>query len=168
MSAPDDALRRFAAADLTGWRGLPADLALPTGDGAVGDGALGDERRSATWISAESEAWEGGLRIWHDDGSVLALEGHDPVDAAGAPLAAPELGEPDTVLDTFLGRLPLARGELVYAALGLALRVNPENGLLLGAVGFAPTTVEEYRARLRPSVAPPRRLPNQLGCGSEQ
>ena len=166
MSAPGEPLRQFAAADLAGWRGLPAGLALPKLEGAVGSGALGDEQHPAGWVAAESEAWEGGLRLWHDEGSVLALEGHDPVDAAGAPLAAPGLGEPDAVLDTFLGRLALARGELVYASRGLALRVNPENGLLLGAVGFAPTTVGDYRARLRPSVRPPRRRPHELGCGS--
>jgi hypothetical protein len=159
---------RFAAADLDGWRGLPPDLPRPKLEGPVGRGALGEEQRAAGWVAAESEVWEGGLRVWHDDTSVLVLEGRDPVDAAGAPLSAPELGEPEAVLDTFLGRLPLAHGELVYASRGLALRVNPENGLLLGALGFAPTTVEEYRARLRPSVPPPRRLPHELGCGSGQ
>lgn len=164
MNAAEDSLRRFAAADLARWPGLPPGLRLPTLDGAVGEGALGEERRPAGWVAAESEVWEGGLRVWHDGPFVLALEGSDPGDGAGAPLAAPDLGPPEAVLDTYLGRLPLAGGELVYASRGLALRVNPENGLLLGAVGFLPTTVDEYRARLRPNVAPPRRVPHELGC----
>ena len=33
---------------------------------------------------------------------------------------------------------------------GLAVRVNPENGILLALVGFAPTTADDYARRLRP------------------
>jgi hypothetical protein len=68
--------------------------------------------------------------------------------------------------ETFLGRLRLEGGKRVYASRGLALRVNPENGVLLGAVGFAPTDTAEYRARLRPEVGRQRLLPNPAALGS--
>lgn len=172
MTAVHDTLDRFAAAEVEDWQGLPAGLSLadvgvvfPLGDGATGSGRLGDERRPARWISVASEVYKGGLRIWHDEGAVLVIEGRDPFDAAGAPLAAPDLGEPEAALDTVLGRLTLAGGEHVHAARGLALRVNPENGLLLGVLGFAPVTADDYRARLRPELEPSRLLPGTAAEG---
>ena len=168
-----DALRLFAAADVADWAGLPAVLpladaaaALTLESGAAGVGSLGDEHRRAQWISIPSQVFAGGLRLWHDGDLVLVVEGHDPVDAAGAPLAAPDAGEPEATLDTFLGRLRLEGGERVYASRGLALRVNPENGLLLGAIGFAPSAADEYRTRLRPEVGRQRLLPTPAAPGS--
>jgi hypothetical protein len=96
--------------------------------------------------------------VWHEGGRVLLLEGRDPIDAEGAPLAAPELGQPEATLDTTLGRLWLENGERVFPGRGLALRVNPANELLLGVIGFAPTTLSEYEQRLRPVVRPERLL----------
>jgi hypothetical protein len=159
------ALRSFALADAAGWPGLPAGLALedleavlPLAEDVRGEGVLGEERRAASWVGAESSVYEGGVRVWHEGRRVLVLEGRDPVGADGEPLAAPDLGEPDALFDTVLGRLVLPGGERLYAARGLALRVNPENGLLLGVLAFAPTTAEDYRARLRPELRPRRLL----------
>ena len=97
---------------------------------------------------------------------MLLLEGRDPFDDAGEPLAAPDAGEPEAVLDTVLGRLRLPAGELVYASRGLALRVNPANGVLLGVLGFVPTTADAYRERLRPELPPKRLLAATLSQGS--
>ena len=166
-------VRLLATADLADWRGLPPGLPLAEigtvlrlEDGPTGRGLLGEDRRPAEWASAESDVYEGGLRVWHDDGLVVLLEGRDPVDPSGEPLRALELGDPEEVLDSVLGRLFLPGGERVFASRGLALRVNPENGLLLGVLGFAPTTVEEYRARLRPELPPQRLLPDPASHGS--
>lgn len=159
------ALQRLAAAEFDGWTGLPAglslgdvDAVLSLEDGASGRGLLGDERNAAEWVAAESEHYEGGVRVWHEGGAVLVIEATDPAEA-GRPLTAPDLGEPEATLDTALGPLVLEGGELVYASRGLSLRVNPDNGILLGAFAFAPTTLEDYRARLRPHLPPTQRLP---------
>lgn len=169
----DDMLRRFAAADVEGWQGLPAGLALadvgvvlPLEGGATGSGFLGEDRRPARSISAASRVYQGGLRVWHNESGVIVLEGRDPFDDTGSPLAAPDFGEPEAALDTVLGRLTLSGGEHVHAARGLALRVNPANGLLLGVLAFAPTTGDDYRARLRPELLPTRLLPNPSSEGS--
>ena len=165
-------LRRFAAADVAGWQGLPTGLALAdvaedmNPADATGQGVLGEARRPAAWVAARSGVYRGGLRVWHEQGHVLLLEGRDPFDAAGEPLAAPDAGEPETVLDTALGRLRLPDGELVYASRGLALRVNPANGVLLGVLGFVPTTTDAYRERLRPDLQPRRLLAEALSHGS--
>lgn len=173
MTAAREIVRRFAAADVEGWQGLPAGLALaeleaflPVAGGATGSGFLGEERRPARWMFAASELYRGGLRVWHDESGVLVLEGRDPFDDTGSPLSAPDLGEPEAVLDTALGRLLLAGGEQVYATRGLVLRVNPENGLLLGVLGLARATVEDYLARLRPDMQPMRLLPDPASQGS--
>jgi hypothetical protein len=162
-----DLLRVFAAADAARWPGLPggitvadAGAVVPLEDGAAGGGFLGEDRHPASWVIAGSETYEGGLYVWHDGGRVLLLDGRDPVDGEGQPLVAPELGEPELALDTVLGRLTLDGGERVYAARGLALRVNPANRLLLGVIGFAPVSAAEYRSRLRPDLPPRRLLPH--------
>lgn len=167
-----ESLQAFAAADVAAWHGLAAGLA-PADVGEVlelsavtGRDLLGEERREVTWVAASSDVYRGGLRVWHEAGVVVLLEGRDPFDAAGEPLAAADLGEPEAVLDTVLGRLRLPGGELVYASRGLALRVNPENGVLLGALGFAPTSSDEYRRRLRPDLPPRRLLPDPAPHGS--
>lgn len=164
-------LARFAVADLTGWTGLPAglgldDLAPLHVDPAAGgrDRVGQDPGRLVDWVACQSDTYEGGLRVWVEDGAVLLIDGADPVDATGAPLPAPELGPAELVLPTVLGRLRLDRGERVHARLGLAVRYNPDNGLLLGVRGFVPTTAEDYRRRLRP-VLEPRRLLSPSGTG---
>jgi hypothetical protein len=167
------AVRSFAAVELAGWPGLSAPLSLAEArsllsldDDATGAGVLGSERRRANWAAAESTAYEGGLLVWHASGEVLVLEGRDPVDGAGEPLVAPDLGEPEALLDASLGRLLLPGGERVYGSRGLALRVNPDNGLLLGVLGFAPVAPGEYEARLRPELPPRRLLPIPPAHGS--
>lgn len=166
-----ESLRDFATPDVAAWHGLPAGLALSdVGDvlelsGVTGRDLLGEERRKVAWVAAPSAVYRGGLRVWHEAGVVVLLEGRDPF-AAGEPLAAPDLGAPEAVLDTVLGRLRLPGGELVYASRGLALRVNPQNGVLLGVLGFAPTSSDEYRERLRPDLPPRRLLPDPAPYGS--
>ncbi len=151
------ALAAFAAAEVEAWPGLPehvrlAELTpLAACDPAERfTGNLGDPPRAAAWVAADTDRYAGGLRLWLAQDEVVALEGIHPLDSDGQFRPAPDLGTPDAAFDTLLGSLHLPGGERVYAARGLAVRVNPDNGLLLGLVGFAPTSVEDYRTRLRP------------------
>jgi hypothetical protein len=160
-----DAINAFCAADAVRWPGLTPDATLTDvgalvalADDLTATGVLGAEARPARWVSAWSQTYDGGFRVWFEGERVLVLEGRDPVDADGAPLAAPDLGEPEASLETTLGRLRLDNGERVFPGLGLALRVNPANDVLLGVIGFAPTTLSVYEQRLRPVVRPDRLL----------
>jgi hypothetical protein len=166
VSAVLDTLRAFAVADLTDWCGVPGDLgvayvgaALPLDEALTGEGFLGEERRPASWLRAESATYRGGLRVWHENGRVLLIEGRDPVDEDGEPVVVPDLGEPEVALDAAVGRLLVTGGERVYALRGLAVRVHPENGALLCAMGFAIATADFYRAQRRPDPEPERLLP---------
>lgn len=152
------AIEAFAAADLVALAALgglpaalaPADLPFAVDAGATGRGVLGAGARHA-WVAGESGAYEGGVRVWlDDDGAVLLLEGEDPVDGAGEPLLLPDLGEPEILREAVLDRLVLDGGERAYPSRGLVLRVNPANAVVLGVLVFAPTTSEDYLARLRP------------------
>lgn len=159
------AVAGFAAVDLAGWSGLPA--ALPLTDLAevlalhLDDhrhGLAGEPPEVRPWVPAYDGRYAGGLRVWLEGDDVVALEGLEPVDAAGDFLGAPDLGAPQARLESVLGPLLLEGGELVHASRGLALRTNPDNGLLLGVVGFAPMSVAAYRRRVRPEPEPTRPL----------
>jgi hypothetical protein len=151
------ALASFAAVDVPGWPGLPAALTVAElaavvdldTDG-VQPGELGDPPRACGWMWLPGEHYAEGLRAWVEGDSVLALEGLVPVASSDALMPAPDLGAPDVTFDALLGPLVLSGGERVFAARGLAVRVNPRTGVLLGLVGFAPTSAEDYRSRLRP------------------
>lgn len=156
------ALAAFARADAAAWPGLPVP-ALLSEVTAVWDvdtrrpraAEAGDPAQPGTWFAAASDRYAGGLRVWCRDDVVVAVEGIHPLDEQDEFEPAPDLGEPDLRLPTLLGPLLLGDGELVYAGRGLAVRTNPANGLLLGLVGFAPTTPERYVADVRPvQVAP--------------
>lgn len=157
MSADTATLRAFVAADIVDWHGLPPGLLLDDiaalspldrTDQRVGD--AGGAGRTRLWVPVSTDRFGGGLRAWIDGDHVVALEGIHPLDAEGEFEQAPDLGQPEVTFEATIGPLALEHGERVYAARGLALRVNPANGLLLGIVGFTPTTADDYRDRLRP------------------
>lgn len=152
-----DAVTAFARGDAADWSGLPDDLTVAELAAVVEvdtddlrPGALGDPPRACGWVTLPGGRYAEGLRAWIEDDHVLALEGLIPVDDDDEPPSAPYLGDPELSLEAVLGPLVLRGGERVFASRGLAVRVNPRSGALLGLVGFAPTTVEDYRTRLRP------------------
>lgn len=160
-----DAVRAFAAADVRAWTGLPAGVRLVDLRGLldldetdVRPGGTSESGETGAYVAAATEVYAGGLRVWVQDGDVVALEGVDPVAAGGEPVAPPTLGRPDLALDTHVGPVRIPGGEQVHAATGLAVRLNPETGALLGLVGFTPTDAETYRTRVRPRPQPTRPL----------
>ncbi|KJL41949.1 hypothetical protein [Microbacterium trichothecenolyticum] len=158
-----DALSRLLdAADVSGWTGLPADaaetLGIVAGTASTFDGLLGDPPAVTSWVPLATRSFSDGLRAWVREGRVVLVEGVMPVDGDGGLLAIPELGEPDAELDHVFGPLTITGGERVYAARGLAVCVNPNSGVLLAVRGYAPTTPEDYRRRLRPVPVPELRF----------
>jgi hypothetical protein len=153
----------FVAADLDAWPGLPALVTLTDLAGLLDAdadhlrlGTAGEPSRSRSWVAAASSIYSGGLRVWldEDDERVVALEGRRPVDASGDPRRAPMLPEPDARLAVAFGPARVPGEEAVYAGRGLAVEVHPGSGALLGVFGFTPTTLEDYRSRIRPSDEP--------------
>jgi hypothetical protein len=169
----NDALRAFLDGDVTAWAGLDAITIAEFG--ALLEVDLTARRRNrddrgdppviGEWVAAPTKRFAGGLRIWLEDGDrtadrrVVLIEGIAPRDDAGQSFTAPDLGPADLLLDAQLGPLLLDGGERVYSDRGLAIRVNPENGVLLGLLGFGPMPADDYRTRLRPAPIELRPLP---------
>ena len=170
MSALERAVSAFAAVDLAAVNDLPAEvglddlapyLTLDRHD--VGRGQAGTPVTGRSWVAAEAPVYDGGVRLWleEDTARVVLLEGLSPWGADGSPHLAPELGVPDAVFDAVLGPVLVRDAERVYAGRGVAVHVAPETGVLVRVAVFAPTTVEDYRTRLRPHHEPLRRFPGR-------
>jgi hypothetical protein len=153
------AISAFLAADVEAFTGLPAELRLRDIGHMVAfdrsdlrQGVAGNPSGARLWLPAETATYHGGLRLWLDDDGerVVLLEGLHPLDDNGEPALAPDLGEPDGVFDAVLGPLHVPDAERVYADRGLAVQVYAGTGALVGVLGFAPTTIEDYRSRLQP------------------
>lgn len=172
MTDLEVAVASFAAAELETWAGLPSEVHLADFEALLGfdrhdlrRGDAGDSSRTRLWVPAESAIYHGGLRLWLDDNDgerVVLLEGLNPLDPDGEPVLAPDLGDPDATFEAVLGPFHVRDAEKVYAARGLALQVNPENGVLVGVIGFAPTDVADYRRRLQPHREPTQPFPKDV------
>jgi hypothetical protein len=159
------AIPAFLAADVGAFTGLPAELRLSDFehllefDGSdLRHGDAGNPSGAQLWVPAETATYHGGLRLWLDDDGerVVLLEGLHPLDSEGQPALAPDLGEPDGVFDAVLGPFHVPDAEKVYSGRGLAVQVYPDTGVLVGVLGFAPTTSDDYRRRLQPHRQPTR------------
>ncbi|HET8927445.1 MAG TPA: hypothetical protein VFN24_06395 [Microbacterium sp.] len=161
MSAPQlDAVHRLLHADLAGWAGLPAlspdesiaAFGVDPRRAPVNRDARGDPPAPGGWIAIAASGYARGVRLWLDDDRRIVLV-HGVWPRRGAePIPAPDLGPADELLDAELGGLVQRHGERVHATRGLALRVAPATGELLEVLAFAPTSPEDYRARLRPAL----------------
>ena len=142
-------------ADVSRWTGLPPDVSSvidPDESESPRRGLRGQPPSLARWSAGPQGCFSEGVRCWLDAaGDVDLIEGLIPLSAGGEWLAAPQLGEPALRLDAMLDTVTLAGGELVYPDRGLAVRLNPANGLLVALAGFAPTTADDYVRRLRPA-----------------
>lgn len=160
-------VRAFVAeADLSRWSGLPV-----LSDDEVRDilhvdlttnwprrGVLGEERIDGAWVGVAAPRFSGGLRVWIDEvGTPVLLEGRRPCADDGGPLMAPDLGMPERVLDAWVDDVRIRGGERVHASRGIAVRVGSDDSLLT-VLGFAPTTADDYLARLRPAQPAARPL----------
>jgi|SRR5580698_3857701 hypothetical protein len=155
------ALKAFAWPDLEHWKGLRPDCGLPAvseawayaDDGWRGSGYVGEEPRALTWISATGTGFPDSVRVWLDGPRVVMLETQVLGKASDLKALVAKLGEPAAKLDAFF-EVKMEKSEWVYPNRGLTLYVNPENHILLRAVGYAPTTLENYRRHLRPITRP--------------
>jgi hypothetical protein len=164
-SSAQAALRALACRDFLDWRGLAPETSLadvaavfPIEDDWRGAGHLGEEGQEVSWLSAEAEGYPQGIRIWLDQDRVVLIDGESPELSAGLPALLQAIGTPEARLDAYLGMLLIPESEEVYPGRGLTLHINPENGILLRLLAYAPTTLEDYRRRLRLDLQR-RRLP---------
>jgi hypothetical protein len=160
------ALKVFTWPHLEGWRGLAARCNLAelkqvlqvADDVPRGSGYIGDDRTQLSWLSAAGAGFPNPIRVWLDGDQVVLLETPIFGKAADFDALARKLGEPAAKLDAFSGHVLVAKSEWVYPDRGLTLFVEPDNHVPLHVAAYRPTTLEDYRKRLRPITSRPRRL----------
>ena len=159
------ALKSFVWPHLENWKGLSPECTVAAvseawsyvDDGWRESGWVGDEDepRALTWFSAAGEGFPDGVRVWLDGPHVVMLEAQVLGDASHLQALVAKLGRPAAKLDAFFD-IKMKKSEWVYPERGLTLYVNPENHVLLSAVGYAPTTLKNYLRTLRPITGPRR------------
>jgi hypothetical protein len=162
-----DCRTSFETLELASWPGLPARLAEAEVIDALQIerahhtfGPIGEPMQWLSWLAAPTRRYADGWRVWVDNHEVVCWEGINPTSDTGYPIAdLNSLPPPDLTLPARLGPVVLPEGELVYAERGLAIRINPADQQLLGVIGFAPTSVTNYRSMIRPVQRAPRLLP---------
>ena len=160
------ALKVFTWPHLEGWRGLAprcslTDLkqVLEVPDGRPGSGSIGADRRELSWLWSVGNGFPDSIRVWLDGDQVVLLETKVVGKPADFVALARKLGEPAAKLDSFFGLAAIPKGEWVYPDRGLTLFVNPEDHDPWRVAVYRPTTLEDYKKRLRPITGRPRRRP---------
>lgn len=159
-----DAVSKFLAKDMTTWTGLPATCTLAALSGLeVGDdetqAALGEAAEPAAYRRARASSYSETITIWLRDGKIVRISVRLPElpDPAGLLRA---LGTPEAKLDAWSAITPtlVHEAEWVYPRRGIALVLSSDKRNVLEMVTYAPTSIEEYRKRLR-FFEPPRERP---------
>lgn len=136
------------------WHGLPPDCTLAGLDALFGGSTvldietlLGQERIDCSRSSLN----EAPIIVWHRGQDVLLIE----CDLLQAPAAAPSPSDATIHrLDLWWGAAHLAGGEWLMPDRGLALTVTSDDKVV-ACLGFAPTSVDGYIAKLRPERTMP-------------
>jgi hypothetical protein len=159
------ALDRIRRRDFIGWTGLPADLA-PADLGADGDPEswaprrLGEAHEPARRRGLDLEGYRH-PEVSVREGRVVLFDGAFPQLDYDALIA--DLGDPEERLDYVHGFIHVGEGEWIYGARGITVFINTDATQLLHIAVYAPTTVAEYVAHLRPKLgSTPRPLPTPL------
>jgi hypothetical protein len=149
------ALRSFAAGDLAAWTGLPigctdADLAgaFPASNAGVeaGDGRLSNTPAKFRMYSAVDPLSP--VQAWFDAADAAFLITWDaPTIAGDVASLLSVLGAPDRKLDPGVGYHADAH-QWIYASRGLTLWVREHRTDVARVAVYAPTTPDDYEARL--------------------
>jgi hypothetical protein len=159
-----DAVSKFLAKDMTAWTGLPATCTLATLSGLeVGDDetqtVLGEAAEPAVYRRARASSYSEAITLWLRDGKIVRISVRLP-ELPDSPGLLRVLGPPEAKLDAWSAITPtlVHEAEWVYPRRGIALVLSSDKRNVLELVTYAPTSIEEYRKRLR-FFEPPRELP---------
>ena len=136
-----------------GWRGLPSGCSPESLFGVALDDQWGEAPLGQRFEPARSHLLPaaGYYRplAYVRDGVGVLFDGSNPVLEGGWSALSADLGEPQARLDWVHSTVAMPAGELVYAALGITVFLNPENDAVVRVSLYAATTVDDYIARLR-------------------
>ena len=159
-----DAVSKFLAKDLATWTGLPATCTLSALSGLeVGDDetqtVLGEAAEPATYRRARASAYSEAITIWLRAGKIVRISVRLP-ELPDPPELLRALGAPEAKLDAWSAITPtlIHEAEWVYPHRGIALVLSSDKRNVLELVTYAPTSIDEYRKKLR-FFEPPRERP---------
>lgn len=156
MTTANDSVRDFAGRDviaLSARRGLAAGATLSevaeelgADPARYGRHFLGHPPRETFWCPASVDGFDGPVKIWFRDDLVVKIEGEWP---DLTPEAVAALGRPDAELDFRRDVAIVPEGEKVWAARGLAIKLNRSGRQVIALSVFPATTVEGFLADVR-------------------
>jgi hypothetical protein len=150
----EDARRAIEARDFVGWTGLPAGCTSKVMFDIAEDDSWGTRLLGTTKASQHVVALSGydAPLVSSRDHEVALFDGGNPDLAGGWAKLHADLGEPDARLDYDYGTLVIPGGEWVYAARGITVSLSSDAGIVYHVAVYVPTTVDDYKARLRPHL----------------
>jgi hypothetical protein len=151
----EDAKRAIVARRFVGWTGLPATckpdamFGVPYDEPEWPARTLG--KKSTRWAAVDIAGYyEPTISVRH--GVIVLFDGMNPeLDGGWAPLAA-DLGQPEAKLDWYRDTILMKAGEWVYPARGITIFGRAAGDAALHIAVYAPTTLKEYEASLRPDL----------------
>lgn len=159
-----DAISKFLAKDLTTWTGLPPTCTLAALSGLdVGDDetqtVLGEAAAPASYRRARASSYSEAITLWLRDGNIVRISVRLP-ELSDPPGLLRALGAPGAKLDAWSAITPtlVHEAEWVYPRRGIALVLSSDHRNVLELVTYSPTSIDEYRKRLR-FFEPPRERP---------
>jgi hypothetical protein len=151
----EEAKRAIETRSFVGWTGLPPDCTPDAMFGEPFDEAewptrtLG--REDTHWIQVEVPGYYSPT-ISVRDGKIVLFDGMNPELDGGWPPLAADLGEPEAKLDWYRDIVLMKDGEWVYPARGITIFGRAAGNAALHIAVYAPTTLAEYEASLRPDL----------------
>lgn len=136
-----------------GWRGLPTGCSPKSLFGVALNDQWGEAHLGQRFEPARSHLLPVpgyySPAAYVRDGVGALFDGSNPVLEGGWSALSADLGEPQARLDWVHSTVAMPAGELVYAARGITVFLNPENDAVVHVSLYAATTVDDYIARLR-------------------
>jgi hypothetical protein len=150
----DDAKQAIEARRFVGWTGLPATCTAQEMFGILPDAEYGHRRLGTATAGMRLLDLPGYYRplVSVRDGVVVLFDGTNPELEGGWAALSADLGEPEAKEDFTHGTIERPGGEWIYAARGITVFVRSDTTVAVHVAVYAPTTVSDYLARLRPHL----------------
>jgi hypothetical protein len=155
-TACDDARAAIRKGRFVGWQGLPRECAPAALFGVDFDEGWGLRKLGSALEPARMRLLElGGYYrplVSVRDGRVVMFDATNPELDGGWTALSADLGAPEAARDFVYSTVTMPGGERIHANRGVTVFLNPENQEVVHIAVYAPTTVADYEAHLRPSL----------------
>ncbi|MBW4612992.1 MAG: hypothetical protein KME21_06855 [Desmonostoc vinosum HA7617-LM4] len=162
-----EALTLFANKDFSKWQGIPSQcqtndvfsLYKPINEESV-TGKLGSEYTPTFYKACRVENYDEPVKVWFKENAIVKIEVKYPqLSAQQYQAIVKALGEPTEKLDYYFSNFLISQGNWVYAEQGISLFLNTDGTNLIKLSVYYPTSMDDYKKRIRPPFSPAREFP---------